>query len=228
MRRCNQCQTDKPLEAFHFSNKSEGKRAYICKECQRGLAANWYERNKETRQDTRRKYHARAVRENRAKILEVLKQSVCADCGYSDIRALDFDHVRGTKRTGVLSMVNRGFAWATIAEEITKCEVVCCNCHRIRTAKQFNWSGARYGKPDAAPPALRKMSAAAKARLSEQRKGRPQRPETVERRAEALRGRPCSEETKRKISERATARYQERRAEADSQGKRLGRGGKIF
>lgn len=31
------------------------------------------------------------------------------------------------------------FSWDEILDEIKKCEVVCANCHRIRTAKQFNW-----------------------------------------------------------------------------------------
>jgi hypothetical protein len=29
-----------------------------------------------------------------------------------------------------------GFNWQRILKEIDKCDVVCCNCHRIRTSKR--------------------------------------------------------------------------------------------
>jgi hypothetical protein len=57
----------------------------------------------------------------------------CADCGYkSHPVALDFDHVRGVKRCKVSNMW-WGHRWDRVLEEIEKCEVVCANCHRIRT-----------------------------------------------------------------------------------------------
>ena len=34
--------------------------------------------------------------------------------------------------------------WAVIAAEIEKCEVVCSNGHRRRTAASFNWRRAAY------------------------------------------------------------------------------------
>lgn len=55
----------------------------------------------------------------------------CMDCGYNEQAvALDFDHVRGVKEFTV-SQGNR--SRATVLAEIEKCDVVCANCHRIRT-----------------------------------------------------------------------------------------------
>jgi hypothetical protein len=46
---------------------------------------------------------------------------------------MDFDHVRGEK-VGILSRLSGGrMAWSKVLNEIAKCEVVCSNCHRIRT-----------------------------------------------------------------------------------------------
>lgn len=57
----------------------------------------------------------------------------CADCGYNaHAAALDFDHLPGTeKRRGISRMVQSHRN--TLLRELAKCEVVCSNCHRIRT-----------------------------------------------------------------------------------------------
>ena len=33
-------------------------------------------------------------------------------------------------------MASHGFAWDKMIIEINKCEILCCNCHRKKTAKQ--------------------------------------------------------------------------------------------
>ena len=59
----------------------------------------------------------------------------CADCGYDeDPAALDFDHVSGMKLGAVSRMLNQ--AIDRILDEIEKCEVVCANCHRVRTVSR--------------------------------------------------------------------------------------------
>lgn len=61
----------------------------------------------------------------------------CSDCGYKEHpAALDFDHLPGTEK-----LFNIGTSIATkplrvVLAEIEKCEVVCANCHRVRTAKR--------------------------------------------------------------------------------------------
>lgn len=64
----------------------------------------------------------------------------CADCGYNaDPIALDFDHLPGTdKIAAVATMVGDAKGWEMIIAEIAKCEVVCSNCHRIRTRDRRN------------------------------------------------------------------------------------------
>jgi hypothetical protein len=58
----------------------------------------------------------------------------CADCGYNaHPRALDFDHTGTDKAGDVGRMMHSRMAWPLILAEIAKCEVVCANCHRIRT-----------------------------------------------------------------------------------------------
>jgi hypothetical protein len=59
------------------------------------------------------------------------KQKVgCVDCGYNKHAcALDFDHVTGEKKFAI----SRMRSLAKVQAEMQKCEVVCANCHRVRT-----------------------------------------------------------------------------------------------
>jgi len=58
----------------------------------------------------------------------------CVDCGETDPVVLEFDHLRDKAFAigPALSQKN----WNSILEEIEKCEVVCANCHRRRTARR--------------------------------------------------------------------------------------------
>jgi transcription elongation factor Elf1 len=66
------------------------------------------------------------------RLSEIKKSSGCLDCGESNPIVLDFDHLKD-KKYNVSRMIHDGFSWAAIKKEIAKCEVVCANCHRIRT-----------------------------------------------------------------------------------------------
>jgi len=74
----------------------------------------------------------------------LLSSSVCVDCGTSDVDRLEFDHVRGEKFKNVSALVRNGYSLDRVKEEITKCEIVCCNCHRVRTASRGNWGILNY------------------------------------------------------------------------------------
>lgn len=73
------------------------------------------------------------------KINEYLLAHPCVDCRESDIRCLEFDHRDpSTKVCAVSKMISDQRAWPDILAEIEKCDVRCANCHRRRTAEQFN------------------------------------------------------------------------------------------
>lgn len=77
-------------------------------------------------------YYHRYVERGRAFLAKQKLASGCKDCGYrAHAAALDFDHVRGVKS---FSLASRPW-WSIkrLTEEAEKCEVVCANCHRIRT-----------------------------------------------------------------------------------------------
>lgn len=67
-----------------------------------------------------------------------LKSAPCTDCGNTfPAVCMDFDHVRGVKVANVCTMVHEGMSQGMVLREIEKCELVCANCHRIRTADRL-------------------------------------------------------------------------------------------
>lgn len=66
-------------------------------------------------------------------IREYKERHPCVDCKVQyPYYVMDFDHVRGKKQANVMELVP-SLSKKKIDEEIAKCEVVCSNCHRIRT-----------------------------------------------------------------------------------------------
>lgn len=74
----------------------------------------------------------RGLREAIRKALILIKSGPCTDCRQSfHYAAMDFDHVKGEKLFELSQSHSRPLQ--EIIAEIDKCELVCSNCHRIRT-----------------------------------------------------------------------------------------------
>ena len=66
-------------------------------------------------------------------IRDLKEASPCMDCkNRYPYYVMDFDHVRGTKHANVMELIPT-LSKKKIDLEIAKCEIVCSNCHRIRT-----------------------------------------------------------------------------------------------
>lgn len=102
-------------------------------EARNAYARAWYAKNQET--------HAELVRRNRARVkaevteyLGKVKSHPCTDCGGTfDAEVMDFDHVSGVKSFNISSAKQVGYSLSRVKKEVAKCELVCSNCHRLRT-----------------------------------------------------------------------------------------------
>jgi len=132
-KRCSKCGDDKPVDSFPFKNRAKNKRHSYCHGCFSTYHHGWYE--KHTEQTKRAAAISRLAYRKRA--VDFLRGYLwlhpCVDCGFTDVRALDFDHVRGKKSFTITYMLRRMMSLDRIADEIKKCEVRCRNCHAIRT-----------------------------------------------------------------------------------------------
>ena len=80
------------------------------------------------------RHHRRMI--NLMDAFTYLGGSRCRDCGYDqNLDALEFDHVHGVKKANIAQLLH--LTWANLVDELDKCEVVCANCHRIRTQERI-------------------------------------------------------------------------------------------
>lgn len=102
------------------------------------------EKGKETQKKYNISEQSKRARKRRAKsrLVGIIKIEIgCKDCGFNlHPRALEFDHISDNKKGNVSNLIRSDYSWQTILEEIQKCEVVCANCHAIRTANRSPYS----------------------------------------------------------------------------------------
>lgn len=132
---CNRCLLEKDESEFNWRWKTLGTRQRTCRECQKAQKNDWYRRNAGTHKAHVHQNRIRTTNDAREFLYEYLSTHPCVVCGETDIRVLEFDHVRGLKRAAIATLLKNGFSIDVIQEEIEKCEVVCANCHRRRTYK---------------------------------------------------------------------------------------------
>jgi hypothetical protein len=74
-------------------------------------------------------------------VLDYLREHPCIDCDEPDPVVLEFDHV-GQKTANISELISQTATTRMVDAEIEKCEVVCANCHRRRTATRAGWRRA--------------------------------------------------------------------------------------
>ena len=110
-----------------------------CKKCHLEYTRKHYQNNKQYYIDKANRRDMEYKKTLHELLQKYLSEHPCVDCGISDPRVLEFDHVSGEKKHNIGDMKRLRFSWSSILTEIEKCEVRCANCHRIRTSVQFGW-----------------------------------------------------------------------------------------
>lgn len=139
LKTCSICKDVKLTVEFNKNKTKKDGLATFCKDCNKKASNRYYTLNKVK--------HKAAVYEQKKKNVQAMRQYVydlskakgCIDCSETDPIVLDFDHVRGKKVLAIGNMVPQNCSFATLQEELAKCEIRCSNCHRRKTAKEQNW-----------------------------------------------------------------------------------------
>lgn len=116
LRECVSCHTLLPLTKFKRRGSGDARHTM----CNRCLYVKY------TRPEAERKTQ---------EVSDYKMAKGCADCGYSTHpAALEFDHLPGSVKSFNIMEKVGSYSREKIWAEISKCEVVCANCHAVRTA----------------------------------------------------------------------------------------------
>lgn len=127
----------------------------ICKKCQQPREKSRCvscrkisdQRSREKRAAIYRDRQANRYEEARALMAE-LKSQPCVDCGGTfPWFCMDFDHVDPKTKVNSISQMFGSGSIKRILEEVAKCELLCCVCHRIRTFLQKEDGITQVGRP---------------------------------------------------------------------------------
>lgn len=123
MKKCIKCGLDKQDNEFVLNR---GKLASWCNSCKNEKAREWYNKNKKEINQKQSKYRA----ERKQWFIDYKQTLKCEKCGENHPATLDFHHLDPTKKEFAISDQLWARSKEKVLEEISKCIVVCANCHR--------------------------------------------------------------------------------------------------
>ena len=116
MLHCYRCKRRKPESAFYQDNTRNSGYSSKCKVCANEEANLRYQSKRKPRSKSRRK------------IIQEIRQDGCTICGYKKCdAALEFHHIDPSEKEGNVNDISGP---DKLMEEITKCVLLCSNCHR--------------------------------------------------------------------------------------------------
>lgn len=133
MKTCYKCKKELSFESFSKNKSKADGLNTACKQCMKLYYDNYYRTvpKEKNRIYLRNKDRKRSIRN----FLSDTKNVPCMDCGVSyPPYVMDFDHRDRSKKSFTIARaVNGQKSRDALIEEIAKCDIVCSNCHRIRT-----------------------------------------------------------------------------------------------
>lgn len=125
MKKCAKCLEDKELSEFSKNKRQKDGLSRICKACMATEQSRSYHKNKTNYIQREKEYLS-----NKKEKLDSIKSSCgCEKC--KDVRpyVLVFHHIDPSQKEFEVSSKLKNYNWETLMKEISKCKILCHNCH---------------------------------------------------------------------------------------------------
>ena len=116
-----------------------GQKSSHCKPCKREYDREYHKNRCPDKKALKIKKIAERKKEITQSVIDYLKLNPCTVCGENRTATLQFDHRDVTTKESDVSNLMRSGSKTKLWKEIAKCDVLCANCHAIKTSKQFSW-----------------------------------------------------------------------------------------
>lgn len=132
------CKLSKPYSEFNKNKcRKDGYNSY-CRMCSNAHGRVYYRANQKRMVKQIKQSAIKRIRTIRQYLYDLTYASGCIDCGENNPVVLEFDH-RCDKIKNISILVHAGQSLTSIKKEVAKCDIRCANCHRKKTAVDFNW-----------------------------------------------------------------------------------------
>jgi 5-methylcytosine-specific restriction endonuclease McrA len=130
MRTCSKCREEKSVNDFSNRKTKKGTviKHRICKSCSTDYKRSWESKSRKVVRDY---------------VFNYLSTNPCNGCGSTDVLSLEFDHIDPKQKSLNVCKAISGkegyrFSLEELITEISKCQVLCRNCHQAKTHKDNN------------------------------------------------------------------------------------------
>jgi len=128
VRLCAKCLEWKTPAEFHNSRTNQFS---YCRDCRRQYDREYYDQRGRRPRLARQRARIDAARSWMAELKSGLP---CTDCGeIFPIYVMHWDHLPEFEKVAEVSAMVAGRSREAVLEELKKCELVCANCHVLRT-----------------------------------------------------------------------------------------------
>jgi len=135
MKVCNKCGQNKILSEYH---KRGSGFQNCCKPCKSLYQKERRHKDPITFNARKQEHILKRRKVAQEYVLKHLLKNPCKTCNEADPIVLDFDHI-SDKEFNISEAVSHGLSLDKLQKEMDKCDILCANCHRRKTAKDFNW-----------------------------------------------------------------------------------------
>lgn len=142
MKTCKTCKENKSVSDFATNNTKPDGLNWQCRTCQSAYFKEYYKNNKKKHVSRVRVVNERTRQKLHEFLAAYFENNPCVECGEDNILVLEIDHINNKSKNGKAFSMGEarrnGISLRKVKKELERCQVLCANCHRVKTAHESN------------------------------------------------------------------------------------------